>query len=123
MKNSDNLSPLEVLQRQKSHLQERSNALTGSLEEDFEYLRRNVVFLLGESAISAVASKMPPFAQGLLLKGRSAKKNSGVSEKSKITATLKLLTKGAFNILPFFLKGKRGFITAFLLKQVEKVIF
>jgi hypothetical protein len=124
--NSDSLCLLEILQRQKSQLQQRSNALTGRLEEDFEYLRHNIVFLLGEGAVFAVASKMPPFVQGLmkgLIRGGSVKEFSGELEKSKITVMLKLLMEGAVNIVPFFLKGKKGFVAAFLLKQLKRAFF
>jgi len=120
--NSNNLSPLEVLQKRKNVLQEQYDSLADKLEEDVEYLRRNMVFLLGESALSVVASKMPPFAQGLF-SGGSVKEISGESEKFKMKGLLKLLAEGAINITPFFLRGKKGFIASLLLRQLKKVFF
>ena len=57
---STKLTPLDVLQRQKQRLQMKSDDLTGSLEENYEYLQQNFFPLLGESAVSAVKSKLSP---------------------------------------------------------------
>ncbi|MCL1938710.1 MAG: hypothetical protein FWF52_09985 [Candidatus Azobacteroides sp.] len=121
--NSDKLTPLEVLQRKKSHLQNQFDVLANVLEADVDYLRCNIGGLLGESAIFAVASKMPPFVQGLIMRGGQEKESSGEPEKFHIMPMLKFLMEGAVNIVPFFMKGKKGIITAFLLRQAKKAFF
>jgi len=121
--NSDKLTPLEVLQRKKSHLQDQFDAIASVLEKDVEYLRCNMGGLLGESAMFAVASKMPPFVQGLIMRGGQEKESSGEAEKLPVMAMLNLLMEGALNVIPFFVRGKKGMITAFLLRQAKRIIF
>jgi hypothetical protein len=114
-------TPLEVLQKQKVHLQNKSDVLTGALEDRFGYLQQNIASLLSESVVSAAISRMPPFVQNLAKKGdRNEAEESG---SSGIPVYLASLAEGMLEFLPFFLKGKKGLIAGFLLKYVKKIFF
>jgi hypothetical protein len=107
---------MEVLQRQKLRLQLKSEALTDTLEENLEYLQHNVGALLGDSAVSAVVAKTPPFIQDLL--GRGEPREDGEQPN-----TLSLIAEAGLDFLPLFLKGPKGFVTKLILRQLKKVFF
>lgn len=112
---STKLTPLEVLQRQKIRLQMKSDALFDILEDNFDYLQHNMGALVGDSAISAVVSKTPPFVQDLLGRGdRQYGQETGAFSRQA-------LLDGALDILPMFMKGPKGWIARFLLKQAKNL--
>jgi hypothetical protein len=113
---STKLTPLEVLQRQKIRLQTKSDALIDILEDNFDYLQHNMGALVGDSAVSAVVSKTPPFVQDLL--GRGDRYDNG--EETSAFSRLALLD-GALDILPMFMKGPKGWIARFVLKQAKNL--
>ena len=85
---SKKLTPLEVLLKHKQRLQAKSDNLTDSLEENYEYLQQNFFPLLGESAVSAVVSKFSP---------------------------------AVLEIVPFFMKGKMGWLSGILIKLLRYI--
>ncbi|GHT74090.1 hypothetical protein AGMMS50262_06370 [Bacteroidia bacterium] len=97
------LTPLEILQRQKLRLQVKSEALADALEGNVEYVQQNFFPLLGDTATSAVMSKMPSFVQNF--SGR----NSWV--------------EGFLDIAPLFLKGKTGVAARVLAKLLRSTLF
>jgi hypothetical protein len=112
---STKLTPLEVLQRQKARLQLKSEALIDILEDNFDYLQHNMGALVGDSAVTAVVSKTPPFVQDLLGRGDRYDNGEEVGAFSRLA-----LLDGALDIIPMFLKGPKGWITRFALKQAKK---
>ena len=112
------LTPLEILQKQKTDLQTKSDKLSEVIENHAKYLQQNFVPLLRENLIGSAISKMP-----LPLR----KLTGGLFPKEKKTATKNLHIRGvaqgiAFGIAeiaPFFLKGKKGAFLSILLKQIS----
>jgi hypothetical protein len=113
---STKLTPLEVLQRQKLRLQVKSEALTDTLEENLNYLQHNIGALLGNSAVTAVVSKTPPFVQDLL--GRGERLSDGEQP-----GTLLSIAEAGLDFLPLFLKGPKGFVAKLVLRQLKKIFF
>lgn len=113
-----NLTPIDILKRRKIRLQVKSDALTDILEENFEYLQNNAVSLVSETAVDTLISKMPPFVQALF--GKSSKDaicETGGSSKFAGIAS------GALEFLPLFMKGKKGLIATFIIRQLKKFLF
>lgn len=113
---STKLTPLEVLQRQKTRLQVKSDALIDILEDNFDYLQHNMGALVGDSAVSAVVSKTPPFVQDLLGRGDRYRDGEEVGAFSRLA-----LLDGVLDILPMFMKGPKGWIARFVLKQAKNL--
>jgi hypothetical protein len=118
---ANKLTPLEVLQKQKIRLQTKSEALADVLEENFDYLHHNIASLLGNSAADAAISKMPPLVQNLL--GKRNTEEYEDFEPSQSTNKLAMLADGALSILPFFMKGPKGFVASFVMKNLKKMFF
>jgi hypothetical protein len=110
------LSPAESLQLRKKRLEDQAKSLSDVLESKFDYLQGNFITLLGGSIVDSVVSKMPPFARNFIRKQEN--NNSG---KSEILSILNGLAIGVMEIAPFFLKGKKGLVISFLLKQVKNL--
>lgn len=110
---STNLTPIDILRRRKTRLQVKSDALTDILEENFVYLQNNAVSLLTERAVDAFIAKMPPFVQVLF------RKESKEEESSSPFKFMGLAT-GALDLLPLFLKGGKGIVASFLIRQLRK---
>ncbi|MDR2805647.1 MAG: hypothetical protein LBB85_08425 [Dysgonamonadaceae bacterium] len=108
------LTPSEVLLRQKIRLQAKSDALIEGLENNLEYLQHNMGALIGQTVRDAVLSKTPPILQSLLNK----EENSETSVFNRWA-----LIEGVLDILPFFIKGSKGWIVRLVLDQVKKWIF
>ena len=116
---SKKLKPIEILQRRKIRLQVKADALTNILEENFVYLQDNTVSLVSESAVNILISKMPPFIQGLF--GR--KKSDLTSEiKTRFNPELNIsgLLVNALDIIPFFIKGKKGLLATIIINLIKK---
>ena len=110
-----NLTPIDVLRRRKVRLQVKSDALTDILEENFVYLQNNAVSLISESAVDTLISKLPPFVQSILGKGHKVSLTQGMP-LSKFSG----FASGALDLLPLFMKGGKGLIATFLIKQLKK---
>ena len=113
------LTQLEILHRQKVDLQNRLDELTEKIENNAKYLQQNFVPLVRDSVIKSAVSKLP--SQALSLTGSFIQK-----EKKTVIHDLFLrkiaqgIVIGTAEIAPFFLKGKKGAIVSFLLKQVVR---
>ena len=104
--NSAKLTPLEVLQKQKADLRLKSSTLTESLENELNYIQHNFGTIISNTVVEGVVSKTPPFVQSLLVRNK------------KIS-----LIESVSGILPFFIKGSRGWILRLVLDQARKWIF
>jgi hypothetical protein len=107
------LTPIEVLQKRKIRLSVKADALQAVLEENLEYLQENFGALIRETTTEALIAKMPPFVQNLIGRGKnniSSSQYEGIAE-------------GAIGLVPFFLKGGKGFIVSVLLNQLKKLFF
>ena len=118
---SKKLTPLEILQEQKKGLQAKSNELSGAIENRFKYMQQNFVPLLRDSVMESAVSKMPSNLQNLAGNLLHKEKKTATQDSSghKIA---KGITLGIMEIAPFFLKGKKGALISFLLKQIVKRI-
>ncbi|MDR0799745.1 MAG: hypothetical protein LBN18_08305 [Dysgonamonadaceae bacterium] len=112
------LTPLESLQRQKAHLQKQAGELEEVLEINLKYLQHNFVPLAGNSASNAILEKMPPGVQRLFSRETRKKRLP-----DKTGFSLSGLAEGALDMIPLFIKGPKGFITSFILKQIKKKLF
>ena len=117
---SKTLKPIEILQRRKIRLQVKTDALTTILEENFVYLQDNAVSLVGESSVNILISKMPPFVQGLL--GR--KKSDSIDDLEPQSNTVKInnLVVNALDVIPFFIRGKKGLMASLMINLVKKFL-
>jgi hypothetical protein len=115
---STKLSPLEVLQKRKLRLKIKSDTLVETLEDNFDYLQQNFMSLLGDSAVSAVVSKAPPFIQNIL-----GSVNRQEATSTGVVNNLVWLTGKALDVLPFFIKSPKGWIARFVLKQAHNILF
>ena len=111
---STKLTPLEVLQRQKASLRLKSDELTEILENDLNYIQRNLRTIVNNTVMEGVVSKTPPLVQSLL--GRSKNPETGRSNRSSGLIT------GALDILPFFVKGSKGWMVRLVLNLAKKWI-
>ena len=108
------LTPLEVLQRQKARLRHKSDATVEVLENDLDYIQHNMGSIIGNTVVEAVVSKTPPLVQSLL--GRNKNSESGRVDRLG-------LIEGALDILPFFIKGSKGWLVRLVVNQARKWIF
>jgi len=118
---SKKLTPLQILQMQKSNLQAKSNELAGTIENRARYAQRNFAPLLRRSVVESAVSKLSPqlrsFAGNVFLK----EKQNKTQDFSLRTAAQGVII-GVTELAPFFIKGKKGALIAVLLKQVVKRI-
>ena len=118
------LTPLEMLQKQKSDLQAKSDELSDSIENHVKYMQQNFAPLLRNSVMESAVSKMPPHLRSLT--GNILQKEKKTAKRDSSGHTFDKFAKGiAFGIAeiaPFFLKGKKGALLSFLLKQTVKLI-
>lgn len=113
---ANNLTPLQNLQHQKIRLQVKSEALTAALEENLEYLQQHIGSMTVDAVTSGVTSKMPFFVQNILGKRKERNSHPRIGKMDGVIDQ-------AFDIIPFFVKGGKGLIAAFLLKKVKKLLF
>ena len=109
---STKLTPIEVLQKRKNRLSIKADALKYALEDNLAYLQENIVPLISATGTDALIAKMPPFVQNLI----GMRRNNDSFQFSGIA-------DGAISLVPFFLKGGKGLIVSFLLKQLKKLFF
>jgi hypothetical protein len=108
------LTPLEVLQRHKARLRLQSDALAEALENDLNYIQRNLGTIIGNTVREAVVSRTPPLVRSLLDKGQNPE--SGISKYSA-------LIEGIMDILPFFIKGSKGWLAHVVVDVMKKWVF
>jgi hypothetical protein len=108
-------TPLQVLQRKKVHLQAKANALSSAIDADVKYLQNNIVSLVTDYAFESLVSRMPPFLQNLIGKNRKEKK-----DKCDSTALIAGLAGNITDLIPFFVKGRKGLFISFIMKQIVK---
>ena len=124
------LTPLEILQKQKSELQAKSDELSGNVENRFKYIQQNFAPLLRQSVVDAAVAKLPPpvrnFAGNFLKKEQKVQDEQVTdlqTEKSLGVGKLLLgVVSGAAEVAPVFVRGKKGMLVSLLLKQVIKRI-
>ena len=125
---SKKLTPLEILYKQKTGLQTKSDELGKSIENHAKYLHEHFVPLLRDSVVESAVSKMPPllqsFAGSFLPKEQKAntQENRQNIQDSSIGKYFLEIVIGIVEIAPLFIKGKKGAILSLLLKQVFKWI-
>ena len=90
------ISPLEILQKQKNDLQVKSDELSGKIESNVNYLQKNFVPLLRDNVVESAISKTPH----KLIPG---------------------IVTGIASMVPLFVKGRKGVILSFVLKQIVKL--
>jgi hypothetical protein len=112
------ITPSEALQYRKQRLQTESDRLSQRLEENFVYLQQNLAPLLGDSAFTFVVSKTPPFVQDLF-----DRPQTGSFADRLAASNLSAIAEGALDILPFFLKGPKGFVAQLILGFVKRIFF
>lgn len=119
--NNKKPSSIEALHKRKIQLQVKSDALTGVLDDNFQYLQDNLGSLLGQATVDAVSSKLPPFVQNLLGKKKETHQTASSPLAMNIHKYGDVIDKG-LDMVPFFMKGAKGVIASFLLKQVKNLI-
>ena len=118
------LTPLEILQKQKSDLQAKSDELSGKIENNIKYLQQNFSPLLRDSLVESAVSKLPPKLQNLAgnifnIEQKAATQNA----KNSTTSNFILgAATGITEIAPLFLRGKKGVFLSILLKKVFKLV-
>jgi len=117
------LTPLEILQKQKKDLQAKSDELSDSIENRVKYMQQNFAPLLRHSVMVSAVSKMPPHLRNLTgdLLHKEKKTNAMDSSGHTFNKFTKGIALGAAEIAPFFLKGKKGMLISFLLKQTVRL--
>ena len=63
---SNQLTPWKVLQRKKTQLRLKSDALVEVLENDLDYIQHNFGTIIGNTIVEAVVAKTPQFVQAIL---------------------------------------------------------
>ena len=104
------LSPLESLRQEKKQLLTQSNQLAGQMEADLQYAQQNWGGLIKNS----VVSKMPPLVQNIL------NSNDGHANIASLS-TWGVVAEEALDLIPYFVRGPKGIIVRFLVKQVQKI--
>ena len=115
------VTPLEILRKQKNDLQAKSGELTVAIENHLRFLQEHFIPLLRNSVMKSAVSKMPRplrnIASNFLPQEKKAAK-----QDSSVYKVAQSFVIGIAEIIPFFLKGKKGMIISILLKQVFKRI-
>ena len=122
------LTPLEILQKQKNELQAKSDELSCNIENRFRYIQQNFSPLLRQSVMDAAVAKLPPQVRnfaGNFLKKKHKVQNEQVTDLQTVKSpgigkVLLDVVSGAAEVAPVFLRGKKGMLISFLLKQVIK---
>lgn len=97
--NNKKKTPKEILKREKELLEKKSDILVDSISNTLEYTHNNLGVIVRQTALEAVSPALPSFAQRIFGGG---------------------LAGIAADLLPFFLKGKKGVIAAFILKKLKR---
>jgi hypothetical protein len=113
-------TPLEILHEQKTCLQKKSDALADAIENNFNYLQRNSVALLSDAIAVSTLSSMPPFLRNLA--ANFLEKKQECNPKSSASRSLIIgIASGLAEVIPLFLKGKKGIIISILVKVFLKI--
>jgi hypothetical protein len=114
-------TPLEILHKQKVRLQKKSDVLTDAIESNFKHLQHNSFSLLSDAIATSALSSMPPFLRNLA--GNFSQKTQESDTKSSTSRSLIIgAATGLADLIPFFLKGKKGIIISILLKTLLKIL-
>jgi len=114
-----------MLQKQKMDLQAQSTELCGRIEYQFKYLQQNMAPLLRESVMKSAVSKLPSSLRNLtgnFLHTEEKEKKTVVTENFSARKVIRGIAIGLTDIVPLFLKGKKGVILSIVLNQVVKRI-
>jgi hypothetical protein len=107
-------TPLLRLQQQKARLQARSSALQEALTGDLEYLQRHIGPLIGQSLLDVLLAQAPPFLRTLL--GRGGESSGGQAHGHSWVS-------GLLNLLPLFVKGRKGWLLRLVVRWVDRWVF
>jgi len=137
---TNELTPLEIIRKQKAELRDKSGALAKSIENRTKYVQKHFAPLIRDSVVESAVSKMPTPLRGIAgsLYGKRQKsdvpdidEHQGMQDMMDIPLnqgnsdlTIPKLIQGAAigvtEIAPFLLRGKKGMLISFLLKQIGK---
>jgi|GEM_PF-2342953 len=122
MKTNNKISPTEQLRMDRLRLQVEANTYAEALDKHVDYLQNNVGRLIANTAVNALAEKLPPSVRQFL----PASLTSSVPAKQAVPheehSFLNLATDQAIDIIPMIFKGAKPVIIVFLLKQLKKLI-
>jgi len=111
------LTPTEALQLKKKRLKAEAEALSSALENKFDFLQKNFVPIIACSVLDSAVSKMPSVVQNFIFR----QENSN-GKKIRMSPILSGIASGVVDIIPLFMKGKKGLIISFLLQQVRNLL-
>ena len=121
---SKKLTPLEILQKQKTDLQAKSNELSGTIENRVIYLQQNFAHLLRDSLIESTVSKLPTQLQNLAgsFIHKEQKTDTQVTQNSTLSKFALGIVAGIAGIAPLFISGKKGKFLFVIVKQIIRFI-
>lgn len=115
-------SPVELIRNEKKRLNRESDRLVHSVEVRIKYGRENMTSILGASLLETIYPKLPPFVQRLIT-GCVSEKPVRKGEESPAPGLglnlLGLIPDALLDILPLFVKGRKGIIVTYLLKGLR----
>jgi len=109
---------MELLREEKEVLEIRSEILIHSLGDTLEYSRENIGVILRQSATEAVLPMLPPFVQRII-----GAKSLCAEENPLSTSSVSSLADTVLSVLPFFFRGKKGVVVAFILKKLKSLFW
>ncbi|GHT05698.1 hypothetical protein AGMMS49525_13290 [Bacteroidia bacterium] len=110
------LTPLEVLKQREARLKTDAESLIEVVQDDFCYLYSHIGPLLGNAALDAISTKMPPFVQ-MLMNRQPAR------QEQEAPSPLNLLAAGVLELAPLLLSFGKHKLAGFLLGQVAQRLF
>ena len=111
-------TPMELLREEKEALEIRSEILIHSLGDTLNYSQENIGSILRQSATEAILPMLPPFVRRII-DGKSH-----CPEENQLSASpINSLADTVLNVLPFFFKGKKGVVVAFILKKLKNMLW
>jgi len=119
------LSPLEILQKQKTDLQAKADVLSDNIENRVNYLQKNFTPLLFNSIVESATSKLPPQLQNLAGKFIQKEPKSADTQNATNSTVSKLISGiviGIAVVVPIIISNKKGKIISFLMKQILRMI-
>lgn len=108
-------TPMELLRARKEVLEIKSERIVNSLFNTLEYGQDHMGSMVSSSIFGAIYPNLPGFVQRLI-DGSTSQRQSQNALKS---GAFGLVSDGLLEILPFLLKGKKGFIALFLIKKLK----
>lgn len=119
MKTNKETSPMDLLRLRKAHLDYRSEKITNSLLYKLEYGQENLSSILNLTLLEIVYPKLPVFLQKIIA---CKMENPDSNTNALKSGLMDIISRGIFDLLPFFLKGNKGILISFLLRNL-KVFF